>query len=202
MSAEIIAYHESMHRVKAFVALHEYLESLVTNALDLSDMLRASHVMAVSSVDFYIHEIVRRAALEIYIGSRPPVPGYQKLHVGLGNFSNQDNISDAKANVEADLRGQLSYLSFQHPDKIANAVRYVSDAKIWEDVATSISLKPKEVKDRLKLIVDRRNKIAHEADVNPTFGGDLWPIARNDVVEVVTFLDLVVTAIDSIIDPV
>ena len=38
-----------------------------------------------------------------------------------------------------------------------------------------------DVKARLKLIVDRRNKIAHEADVDPSYPNMRWPISKPDV---------------------
>jgi hypothetical protein len=52
-----------------------------------------------------------------------------------------------------------------------------------------------DVKQRLKLIVDRRNKIAHEADMDPTYPKARWPISAPDVEDVVRFLVDVVEAI-------
>jgi cellulose biosynthesis protein BcsQ len=51
------------------------------------------------------------------------------------------------------------------------------------------------VKQRLSLIVDRRNKIAHEADLDPTYPKARWPISRIDVDNVVEFLVQIVEAI-------
>jgi hypothetical protein len=51
------------------------------------------------------------------------------------------------------------------------------------------------VKQRLGLIVDRRNKIAHEADLDPTYPKVRWPISPADVDGVVEFLERAVEAI-------
>lgn len=55
---------------------------------------------------------------------------------------------------------------FQDPAKVADAIRLVSRKKLWEEVGTLLGKNDADVKSRLKLIVDRRNKIAHEADMD------------------------------------
>lgn len=47
----------------------------------------------------------------------------------------------------------------------------------------------KDVKARLKLIVDRRNKIAHEADLDPTSPGFRWRIDGPMVKDAVDFIE-------------
>ncbi|MCX2971959.1 hypothetical protein OSB71_24420, partial [Streptomyces sp. JHD 1] len=66
--------------------------------------------------------------------------------------------------LEQEIREQHGYLSFQQPDKVADAFRLVSDVSLWVEVAKHLGLRPEDVKRQLKLIADRRNKIAHEAD--------------------------------------
>jgi hypothetical protein len=48
---------------------------------------------------------------------------------------------------------------------------------------------PKDAKTRLKLIVDRRNKIAHEADLDPTSPGFRWPISSTVVNDAIDFIE-------------
>jgi hypothetical protein len=74
------------------------------------------------------------------------------------------------------VREKHSWLSFQHPDRIADAIRLVSSVKLWEEVGNELGISAKDAKLRLELIVDRRNKIAHEADMDPTNPGFRWPI--------------------------
>jgi hypothetical protein len=64
-----------------------------------------------------------------------------------------------------------------------------------------MSLSKDDVKTRLKLIVDRRNKIAHEADIDPGHPGTgtRWPITRADVDSSLDFIEELCEAI--LIDP-
>lgn len=47
----------------------------------------------------------------------------------------------------------------------------------------------KDIKDRLDLIVDRRNKIAHEADIDPSYPDTRWPIDEQLVSDTVGFIE-------------
>jgi hypothetical protein len=53
----------------------------------------------------------------------------------------------------------------------------------------------KEIKTSLLLIVDRRNKIAHEADIDPSFPGQRWPIDSVLVEDTLDKLDAIARAI-------
>jgi hypothetical protein len=52
---------------------------------------------------------------------------------------------------------------------------------------------------RLAIIVDRRNKIVHEGDLQPMVPRTPWLIDRGDVSQVTTLINDVVGAIDSIV---
>jgi hypothetical protein len=55
--------------------------------------------------------------------------------------------------------------------------------------------RPKSAKNRLALIVDRRNKIAHEADMDPTSPGSRWPIDEVLVQDVIDTMEQIGDAI-------
>ena len=58
----------------------------------------------------------------------------------------------------------------------------------------------KDIKQQLTFIVDRRNKIAHEADIDPTYNiGNRWPIDDILVNETVNFVEDVVENIHQIL---
>ncbi|WP_263975519.1 HEPN domain-containing protein [Leptolyngbya sp. 7M] len=98
--------------------------------------------------------------------------------------------------LEDEIRERLGYQSFQQPDKIADAIRLISDKKLWDAVATRLGKSAKDVKQQLSAIVDRRNKIAHEADIDPTFGiGSRWYIDEALVSDAVDFIEQVVESI-------
>ena len=89
---------------------------------------------------------------------------------------------------EAEVRERHSFLTFQQPDKVADAIRLFSEVKLWQEVAPKMASTEQAVKDQLRLIVDRRNKIAHEADLDPSYPGTRWPIKDSDVEQSLQFL--------------
>jgi RiboL-PSP-HEPN len=102
--------------------------------------------------------------------------------------------------LEDEVRERLGYQSFQQPDKIADAIRLISEKKLWDEVATKLEMSAKGIKQQLNAIVDRRNKIAHEADINPTFGiGSRWNIDENLVNDAVDFIEQVVESIHQVL---
>jgi hypothetical protein len=88
---------------------------------------------------------------------------------------------------------------YQHPDKIADALRLIVDFKLWDTVAAKLNSDAQVIKDTLRLVVDRRNKIAHEADVDPTYPHSRWPISQADVDGTLSFLNETVEAICEVI---
>ncbi|MCW6034666.1 hypothetical protein K4A83_00035 [Spirulina subsalsa FACHB-351] len=103
--------------------------------------------------------------------------------------------------LEDEIRVRLGYQSFQQPEKIADAIRLISDKKLWDEVATHLGKQTQEVKQQLSLIVDRRNKIAHEADIDPTFGiGGRWEINPEMANDTVDFIEQVVESIHQVLE--
>ena len=87
------------------------------------------------------------------------------------------------------IREAHSWLSFQHPDKIADAIRFMSNVRLWEQVASELGMTSRTVRAQLGAIIDRRNKIAHEADMDPTNPGLRWPINEALVRDAIDFIE-------------
>jgi hypothetical protein len=95
---------------------------------------------------------------------------------------------------------QNELLSFQRANKIADALRLVSEIEggLWPAVAQRIGqADAKTSKDHLDLIIDRRNAIAHEDDTDLL--GSRSPIEEALVMTSLDFLEAVVSAIDDLI---
>lgn len=242
MQSALDQFRVSISRVRDLIALHNSIKAQATGALDVSDMLRAALVLAVSALDYYVHEVVTLGMLEIHRGQRPePMPSanttesaFWRFQVSLGS-TRQDRltaidiaswleteiqqlhgyqflqksytvsalipaVSNSILNklnnaswLEDEIRKRLGYQSFQQADKIAEAIRYISDKKLWDEVSTKMNKPAKDVKQQLNSIVDRRNKIAHEADIDPTFNiGNRWYIDEVLVDDAVDFIEQVV----------
>jgi hypothetical protein len=98
------------------------------------------------------------------------------------------------------VRSRHSFLSFQAPDKIADAIRLVSDGELWSEVAQAIGRPAQDIKQELKLIVARRNAIAHESDISPIPPYDQNDIKIEDVVGTLEFVEGLVSAIHSFLN--
>lgn len=249
MQSALDQFRISIGRVRDLIALHNSVNAQSTGALDVSDMLRAALVLAVSALDYYVHEVVTLGMLEIHQGQRSePFPSantiqsaFSRFQVSLGS-ARQDRlaaidiaswleneiqqtqgytflqqpytvsdliptISNCIVNrlnnaswLESEIRERLGYLSFQQADKIADAIRYISDKKLWDEVASQMTKSAKDIKQQLNSIVDRRNKIAHEADIDPTFNiGSRWNIDEVIVGDAVDFIEMLVESIHQVL---
>ncbi|MGL5081043.1 MAG: HEPN domain-containing protein [Microcoleaceae cyanobacterium] len=249
MQSALDQFRISIGRVQDLIALHNSVKAQATGALDVSDMLRAALVLAVSALDYYVHEVVTLGMLEIHRGQRSEPASsanttqsaFSRFQVSLGG-ARQDRliaidiaswleneiqqtqgyaflqqsytvsalipaISNSIVNrlnttswLEAEIRERLGYQSFQQADKIADAIRYISDKKLWDEVAIEINKPAKDIKQQLNSIVDRRNKIAHEADIDPTFNiGGRWNIDEVLVGDAVDFIAMLVESIHQVL---
>jgi hypothetical protein len=242
-------FRASIARVRDLISIHNSVKAQSTSALDLSDILRAALVLAVSALDYYVHEVVTLGILEIHRGQRSepsPSPNssqsaFSRFQVSLGGarkerliamdiaswleneiqqsqgyaFLQQSHtvssllpaitscVMDKLNNsswLEDEVRERLGYQSFQQPEKIAEAIRSISDKKLWDEVSTKLGVPTKDVKQQLSAIVDRRNKIAHEADIDPTYGiGSRWYIDEVLVNDAVNFIEQVVESIHQVL---
>ena len=192
MTNSINQFNTSVQSIKDLTSTVEHLDSLTTNLLDLSDLYRSQIVLIVSSLDHFIHEFVLDQMMEIYNGRRFPTNSFQNFQIPISSIL---NTRPSDSIVASHIRQKHSWLSFQDPDKIADAIRLISDKKLWEEVSPAFRLGAGDLKTKLKLIIDRRNKIAHEADIDPSFPGRKWPISITDVRETVDFIENLVNEI-------
>ena len=199
MLRSIEQLREDIGRVRAMGLLYEALEHVAVPDLDESDLLRAQFVMAVSALDRYIHEITRVGMLESYEGKRPCTNAFLRFQVGMKSIIGGLDESSGNAWFEAEIRERHGYQAFQHPERIADAVRLFSACELWASVATQLGLNPQIVKSELRLIVERRNKIAHESDLDPSVPGSRWPISLAETESATGFIHEICEAIHIIV---
>jgi len=193
MQRAIEAFRVNAARVRNLGGLYSSMESLTTSAIDLSDLLRTQIVLMVSALDYFVHEITVQGMLQIFDGTRKPTDAFKKQRVS-GSLLLIPKESSRSA-FEADVRDRHSFLSFQQPEKIADAIRMFHPSPLWRAVAGRLNQSEGHLKTRLQLIVDRRNKIAHEADINPSFPGERWPITSSDTETALNYLETLCEAI-------
>lgn len=201
MQSALNQFQISISRVRDLIAVHNSVKAQSTPALDLSDILRSALVLSVSALDYYVHEVVKLGMLEIHRGTRSEPPAFSRFQISLGSAREGLNVaSNLDYWLENEIQRRHSYKSFQQPDNIADAIRLISDKKLWQEVGNLMGKPAKDIKTQLSIIVDRRNKIAHEADINPTLGlGNRWGINEALINDVVDFIDKVVESIHAVL---
>jgi hypothetical protein len=199
MLSAIRQFRENIQRVRALGGLFTALSHLTTSAIDATDLLRAQVVMAVSALDHYIHEITRIGMLEVFNGSRPRTDAFLRFQVTMDAAMSGLAGGGGSSWFEAEIRERHGYLAFQYPDKIADAIRLFSSRELWPSIASILALPVQDVKNHLRLIIERRNKISHEADLDPSYPGSRWPIHPIDVQNAIDFIEKICEAIHSIV---
>ena len=156
-----------------------------------------------------MHELVTKNLVEIFAGARPVCPGFARFQVSceaLMRIQAAATSADRSAAFELEVRTRLSRVTYQHPDDIADGIRMVSPCALWNEIAlklgattATVTAVSADLRKRLAIIVDRRNKIVHEGDLQPMVPRTPWLIDRGNVSQVTTFINDVVGAIDSIV---
>lgn len=195
MRNALLQFDENLRRARDLGILASAVGQITTTAIDVSDMWRAQIVLGVSALDHFVHELARFGMIEIAKGSRNKTDAYLRFQLPLGAVDQALAGHSHEAWLGDAVREKHSWLSFQQPAKIADAIRLISTAKLWEGVGVELGAPATDVKLRLELIVDRRNKIAHEADMDPTNPGFRWPITEVLAADSIWFLETVGHAI-------
>ena len=189
MKTAIDQFRTNISRVRNLGAIFGALDSQTTLALDLSDVLRAELVLAVSALDHFIHELVRLGMLEAYRGKRPRTQRFLKFKVSLENALTGIADNEQEEWIDSEIRTRNGYRTFQNPEKISEAIQLISDVSLWVNVSQRMGRAPEEVKEELHNIVNRRNQIVHEADMIPSPFEERWPIDRMLVSNAVDMLE-------------
>ncbi len=152
-----------------------------------NNLLKAQLINVVSAFDMFIHNIIKEGVTEIFTKKRKETPKFQAfsfqaktilalLKVTTPGFipTTPDEIPEAI--LGKDLSNKLSYMSFQHPDKVVDALSLIWDEKHKiQTLAVDIGIpgatdndKATNLRQQLETIIQRRNQIAHEGDIDPT----------------------------------
>jgi hypothetical protein len=189
VQAALDQFHANLSRARDLLGLAQGLSAQTTTALDLSDLMRAALVLGVSAFDHFIHEIARKGILETATGIRADTETYRRFPIPLGITCSAGLRPLWLQHLDDEVRQKHSWQSFQDPNKVAEAIRLVSRKELWKEVGIILKCSAEDVKAQLKLVVDRRNKIAHEADIDPTSPGMRWPMTHQVATEALNVLE-------------
>jgi hypothetical protein len=200
-------FNDVWARATLFATLHAYVANNAAAVLQPDELLRAEWAMRVSALDLYVHEVVAQNLLQIFQGTRPVCPGYSKLQISsdalMRIHANGPGINSDTA-FDLEIRTKLARITYQFPDDIADGIRMVSPIELWTEIVQHNGSTPATMKSdaatlkaELTQIVNRRNKIVHEGDLQPGVPRVPWPIARQDVDRVKATIERVVNGIQA-----
>jgi hypothetical protein len=185
-----------LQETRSVLTLYDYLCDNVHTPIDYSDLLRWQWMQAVSALDKFIHDIVRIGMSLIYQNIRPETAAYKTFSITIELHTHMmENTQIAVSLFEQQIQKKNSYLAFQDPDKISEALSYIWDEKHkWQAIADNMGLGMQYVRAKLHNISDRRNQIVHEGDYSDALS-QRQAIERSDVVDVVDFIEKLGTSI-------
>jgi hypothetical protein len=190
----------AMTRAREMINLFDALSALRPGNSANDDALRAAYFQAVSSFDFFAHEI---AAVEARYRFTSAI-ATRKIHLPM-EILTAASAAERETNAENHIRTTNSYKAFVDPAKLAELLSCYCEEP-WNKISQRLSathgvtVSADELKAQLKSIWQRRNKIAHEADINPALAGvSLWPIDKEDAESTINFLTKLATELPAVV---
>lgn len=168
-----------------------------SSIVDTSPILRSCIVLSVSAIDHLIHELAIIGMCEVFNGTRAVTTKYNDFNVTLGFMSSITAVPPL-ITFEAEIRRKLGWQTFQRPDKIKDAVALFNSIQLWQQISVTMADTEQNIKNRLNLIVDRRNMIAHEADIEPVYKTKRT-ISNADVTGTIDFIEKLGTTIYNLV---
>lgn len=180
------------------ISIHEFLEGHGY----LADFgLRFVWVASISALDHYVTELIVERSTEHFSNGIPMTSKLANEGVPLESLMAMHALPAMQPQAVLEFRrivmNTLRLRTFQKADDVSGGLAYIwSEKHKWEKIAASIGLTSKVAKRKLNGICNRRDQIVHNADYNEATG-DLTPCIRDDALEVVHYISLLVDRIDS-----
>ena len=188
--------------MKQLGAIYLAFVDRVTRAISLDELLRAELVLAVGALDCYVHDLARIGMGGFFKAGKGESNAYLNFAVSLDFVKRLLLASSGTEKLslfEQEIRRLHAHRTFQAAENIAQALSFLGIKAIWDKVGAILGMNSSDVRTRLDLVVDRRNRIVHESDVDPSLGiGNKYPIDFPMVDWAVGFLNSVAHAIHQI----
>jgi hypothetical protein len=184
-------FRHAIERACQMVTLYDALTALRPREPANDDALRSAYFQAVSSFDFFAHEL---AAIEAKHRFQNGIRT-RKITLPMEVMTIQNSDTQISA-AELQIRQANSYKAFVDLGKLAEMLSCYCESP-WQKISDRMNQgrdagdqrAADHIKGQLKSIWKRRNQIAHEADVNPTLAGiSLWPIDKADTELTIGFI--------------
>jgi len=183
----------------------------------LDELLRAALAGIVSALDRYCHDLIisrvlrelRRSEkninkelrqLRIPVLAAKSAVHHARLRRGKGGRVRPRPMSIVRHAVQDVLHRDATY---QRPSDISRGLRLVGIENVWQTCARRMRCRADDIIKRLDRIVDRRNKIVHEGDVEQRRKGGrptLHPLDKSQIRQDIDWVARLVNAIEAASD--
>ncbi|MFI6326541.1 hypothetical protein ACIBG8_54095 [Nonomuraea sp. NPDC050556] len=154
---------EGLHGLSAVVNYGD-----LTSA-DPADLYRAAWSQAVAALDHWMHQALINRIIRLTNDSGNTRPRHLNQIKIPFEVAEQMHDSTIESVLRKFLREELSRTSYQSPRRITEGLQLVTGdtpSAIWNKIGDRIGQSADAVKDRQDQIVNRRNRIAHHADLD------------------------------------
>lgn len=156
-------------------------------------------MLIVSAFDTYVHSVVINKIINKYFSQNSTIDINIDVPLSLVYRMKNSSINMQKELLENYLAKKLSKDSFQSPKSIEYAYSLLQIDHLWSKLSVKLNMRAEDIKNKLSLIVNRRNKIAHESDWNKIIR-KYEEINLEIVLECQLFIENMVKALDEIAD--
>ncbi|MBL1009400.1 MAG: hypothetical protein JJO71_37915 [Escherichia coli] len=200
-------FERSIAQIRQTNDVYKYLKDVVKlNDAWIDDILRSQIVNVISALDRYLHEKVRKGICDMFLGNRDITNKFKSFSVSSDTVlriwgDSSLTIIDREILINEVVIQSLKTLSFQKAIKIKDALSYLWDephkmviiAKEMEVPGITDNDKQRYLTQKLDLMVERRNQIAHESDI---YFGVKRSICQDDVIDAITFIEKFVSCLN------
>jgi len=171
MNRAINTFKLNIISVKQLDIVYQYLDVNNVKTLDLSELLRAQIVLAVSALDTLISDILQIGLVKAFEEKKSlSTNDFSKYKIEieiLNQIISAVSMSDKSLILGEHIRNINSKSPYQDPKQVVSALRLIGLTDIWRKLAIEMSFNnPDDIKNELANIVWQRHKIAHEADID------------------------------------
>lgn len=193
-------FERTIAQIRQTNDVYKYLKDVVKlNDAWIDDILRSQIVNVISALDRYLHEKVRKGICDMFLGNRAITNKFKSFSVSSDTVlriwgDSSLTVIDREILINEVVILSLKTLSFQKAIKIKDALSYLWDephkmviiAKEMEVPGITDNDKQRYLTQKLDLLVERRNQIAHESDI---YFGVKRAICQDDVIDAITFIE-------------
>lgn len=177
-------------------SLYLFLKTNLKLTVNLSDILRAEVVYSVSALDKLIHDFVRIGMVECFQGIRQKTNSFKNFQVSSDTLTEIINCENNRLSsypseywFEQEIILKNRNISYQDPSKISEGLSYIwAEQHKWNKISIQMGQDENIIKTTLTNIVNRRNKIVHESDIEMQTGLKN-EIEHSDVIFTTTFIE-------------